>query len=57
MRWVIYDTFNPWFQGHRFTVWTDNNLLKYVLTKPKLAAMFAAMFPALLVALLVSSAG
>ncbi|XP_041926157.1 uncharacterized protein LOC121689966 [Alosa sapidissima] len=38
MKWAICDKFSHWLRGHRFTVWTDNNPLKYVLTKPKLDA-------------------
>ena len=38
MRWAICDKFSHWLRGHRFTVWTDNNPLKYILTKPKLDA-------------------
>ncbi|KAL7841509.1 hypothetical protein SRHO_G00252000 [Serrasalmus rhombeus] len=38
MKWAIHDKFSHWLQGHRFTVWTDNNPLKYILTKPKLDA-------------------
>ncbi|KAL1250566.1 hypothetical protein QQF64_018362 [Cirrhinus molitorella] len=30
--------FSHWLRSHRFTVWTDNNLLKYILTKPRLDA-------------------
>ncbi|KAF7699137.1 hypothetical protein HF521_003879, partial [Silurus meridionalis] len=38
MKWAICDKFSHWLRGHRFTVWTDNNPLKYILTKPKLDA-------------------
>ena len=38
MKWAIHDKFSHWLQGHKFTVWTDNNPLKYILTKPKLDA-------------------
>ncbi len=38
MKWAISDKFSHWLRGHRFTVWTDNNPLKYILTKPKLDA-------------------
>lgn len=38
MKWAIHDKFSHWLRGHRFTVWTDNNPLKYILTKPKLDA-------------------
>lgn len=38
MKWAICDKFSHWLRGHKFTVWTDNNPLKYILTKPKLDA-------------------
>uniref|UniRef100_A0A3B1JCD7 ribonuclease H n=1 Tax=Astyanax mexicanus TaxID=7994 RepID=A0A3B1JCD7_ASTMX len=38
MKWAIHDKFSHWLRGHRFTVWTDNNPLKYILTKPRLDA-------------------
>lgn len=38
MKWAIHDKFSHWLQGQKFTVWTDNNPLKYILTKPKLDA-------------------
>lgn len=38
MKWAICDKFSHWLRGHRFTVWTDNNPLKYILTKPSLDA-------------------
>lgn len=38
MKWAICDKFSHWLCGHRFTVWTDNNPLKYILTKPRLDA-------------------
>ena len=38
IKWAICDQFSHWLWGHRFTVWTDNNPLKYVLMKPKLDA-------------------
>lgn len=38
MKWAICDKFSHWLRGHRFTVWTDNNPLKYILTKPRLDA-------------------
>lgn len=38
LKWSICDKFSHWLKGHTFTVWTDNNLLTYILTKPKLNA-------------------
>lgn len=38
LRWAVCDKFNHWLKGHLFTVWTDNNLLTYILSKPKLDA-------------------
>uniref|UniRef100_A0A3B5QIP4 Gypsy retrotransposon integrase-like protein 1 n=1 Tax=Xiphophorus maculatus TaxID=8083 RepID=A0A3B5QIP4_XIPMA len=38
MKWAIHDKFSHWLRGHKFTVWTDNNPLKYILTKPRLDA-------------------
>lgn len=38
MKWAICDKFSHWLRGHKFTVWTDNNPLKYILTKPRLDA-------------------
>lgn len=38
MKWAICDKFSHWLRGHPFTVWTDNNPLTYILTKPKLDA-------------------
>ncbi len=38
MKCAIFDKFSHWLRGHRLTVWTDNNPLKYILTKPKLNA-------------------
>ncbi len=38
MKWAICNKFSHWLRGHRFTVWTDNNPLKYILTKPRLDA-------------------
>ena len=32
------DKFSHWLKGHKFTVWTDNNPLTYIMTKPKLDA-------------------
>lgn len=36
LKWSICDKFSHWLKGHKFTVWTDNNLLIHKLTKPKL---------------------
>lgn len=38
LKWSVCDKFSHWLKGHRFTVWTDNNPLTYILTKPKLDA-------------------
>ena len=34
----VCEKFNHWLKGHTFTVWTDNNPLIYILTKPNLDA-------------------
>lgn len=36
LKWSVCDKFSYWLKGHEFVVWTDNNPLTYVLTKPKL---------------------
>lgn len=38
LKWAVCDKFSHWLKGHKFTVWTDNNPLTYILTKPKLDA-------------------
>uniref|UniRef100_A0A8C7ZJZ8 Gypsy retrotransposon integrase-like protein 1 n=1 Tax=Oryzias sinensis TaxID=183150 RepID=A0A8C7ZJZ8_9TELE len=38
LKWSITEKFSHWLKGHKFTVWTDNNPLVHVLTKPKLDA-------------------
>ena len=38
LKWAVCDKFSHWLRGHRFTVWTDNNPLTYILSKPKLDA-------------------
>lgn len=38
LKWSVCDKFSHWLKGHTFTVWTDNNPLTYILTKPKLDA-------------------
>lgn len=38
LKWGITEKFSHWLKGHKFTVWTDNNPLSHVLTKPKLDA-------------------
>lgn len=38
LKWSVCDKFSHWLKGHDFTVWTDNNPLTYILTKPKLDA-------------------
>lgn len=38
LKWAVCDKFSHWLRGQRFTVWTDNNPLTYVLSKPRLDA-------------------
>lgn len=38
LKWSVCDKFSHWLKGHSFIVWTDNNPLTYILTKPKLDA-------------------
>ncbi|KAI4889661.1 hypothetical protein NFI96_000231 [Prochilodus magdalenae] len=38
LKWAICDKFSHWLKGHTFTVWTDNNPLTHILTKPRLDA-------------------
>lgn len=38
LKWSVCDKFSHWLKGHSFAVWTDNNPLTYILTKPKLDA-------------------
>ncbi|KAJ8404642.1 hypothetical protein AAFF_G00335050 [Aldrovandia affinis] len=38
LKWAVCDKFSHWLKGHKFTVWTDNNPLTYIMTKPKLDA-------------------
>lgn len=38
LKWAVCDKFSHWLKGRRFTVWTDNNPLTYILTKPRLDA-------------------
>lgn len=38
LKWSVCDKFSHWLKGHSFSVWTDNNPLTYILTKPKLDA-------------------
>ncbi|XP_062852675.1 retrovirus-related Pol polyprotein from transposon 297 [Trichomycterus rosablanca] len=38
LKWAVCDKFSHWLKGSNFTVWTDNNPLTYILTKPKLDA-------------------
>ena len=38
LKWAVCDKFSHWLKGHRFTVWSDNNPLTSILTKPKLDA-------------------
>lgn len=36
LKWSVCEKFSHWLKGHWFTVWTDNNPLTYIMTKPKL---------------------
>ncbi|KAL7880623.1 hypothetical protein SRHO_G00028770 [Serrasalmus rhombeus] len=38
LKWSVCEKFSHWLKGHTFTVWTDNNPLTYIMTKPKLDA-------------------
>lgn len=38
LKWAVCDKFSHWLKGQTFSVWTDNNPLTYILTKPKLDA-------------------
>ncbi|RXN31463.1 Retrovirus-related Pol polyprotein from transposon 412 [Labeo rohita] len=38
LKWSVCEKFSHWLKGHKFTIWTDNNPLTYLLTKPKLDA-------------------
>ena len=38
LKWGVCEKFSHWLKGHTFTVWTDNNPLTYIMTKPKLDA-------------------
>lgn len=38
LKWAVCDKFSHWLKCHKFTVWSDNNPLTYILTKPKLDA-------------------
>ena len=38
LKWAVCDKFSHWLKGHKFTVWTDNKPLTYIMTKPKLDA-------------------
>ncbi|CAI5684485.1 unnamed protein product [Oreochromis niloticus] len=38
LKWAVCDKFHHWLRGHQFTVWTDNNPLTYILSKPRLDA-------------------
>lgn len=38
LKWSVCEKFSHWLKGHKFTIWTDNNPLTYILTKPKLDA-------------------
>ena len=36
LKWAVCEKFSHWLKGHDFTVWTDNNPLTHMMTKPKL---------------------
>uniref|UniRef100_A0A3B1JAQ3 Gypsy retrotransposon integrase-like protein 1 n=1 Tax=Astyanax mexicanus TaxID=7994 RepID=A0A3B1JAQ3_ASTMX len=36
LKWSICDKFSHWLKGHKFTVFTDNNPLTHIMSKPKL---------------------
>lgn len=36
LKWAVCEKFSHWLKGHVFTVWTDNNPLTHILSKPKL---------------------
>lgn len=36
LKWAVCDKFSHWLKGHTFSVWTDNNPLTHILSKPKL---------------------
>ena len=38
LKWSVCEKFSHWLKGHSFTIWTYNNPLTYLLTKPKLDA-------------------
>lgn len=38
LKWSVCEKFSHWLKGHTFTVWTDNNPLTYIMSKPKLDA-------------------
>uniref|UniRef100_A0A669C967 Gypsy retrotransposon integrase-like protein 1 n=1 Tax=Oreochromis niloticus TaxID=8128 RepID=A0A669C967_ORENI len=38
LKWSVCDKFSHWLKGHAFTVWTDNNPLTHIMTKPRLDA-------------------
>ncbi|KAI4885608.1 hypothetical protein NFI96_023817 [Prochilodus magdalenae] len=38
LKWSVCEKFSHWLKGHVFSVWTDNNPLTYIMTKPKLDA-------------------
>ncbi len=38
LKWAVCEKFSHWLRGQQFSVWTDNNPLTYILTKPKLDA-------------------
>ncbi|CAI5660169.1 unnamed protein product [Oreochromis niloticus] len=38
LKWAVCEKFHHWLRGHQFTVWTDNNPLTYILSKPRLDA-------------------
>lgn len=37
-QWSVFEKFSHWLKARSFTIWTDNNPITYLLTKPKLDA-------------------
>lgn len=36
LKWAVCDKFSHWLKGQQFSVWTDNNPMNHILTKPKM---------------------
>ncbi len=39
VKWSVCEKFSHWLKGPKFIIWTDNNPLTYLLTKPKLTKL------------------